>query len=198
MEKEERINYLSCILPPKENKELDWRGKYIMASNFGAYCVLFDEDVVFESFLPIFFRFSFDPVAKVAETVSLALAKLMKSLSSNMGRIEQIVKLIKKYFFYSKTYKRRQLFVFMCSSLIHEDFATFDLFFKRDLLSLVDDKVITVRMTLVRILTAQNIEDKDISQALSKLAKDKCGDIRELVASHDKVRSESVAIKYEG
>ena len=194
MEKEDRKNYLSCIVPPKENKELDWRGKYILALNFGAYCMLFDEDVVFESFLPIFFRFSFDPVAKVAETVSLGLAKLMKSLSSNMSRIEQIVKLIRKYFFESKTYKRRQLFVMMCSSLIQEDFASFDQFFKRDLLTLVNDKVITVRMTLVRILTAQNIEDKDISVALSKLAKDKCGDIRELVALHAKVRSESVAI----
>jgi hypothetical protein len=31
VEKEERKNYLNCILPPKENKELDWRGKYILA-----------------------------------------------------------------------------------------------------------------------------------------------------------------------
>jgi ABC-type thiamine transport system ATPase subunit len=70
----------------------------------------------------------------------------------------------------------------MCSSLIQEDYATFDVYFKRDLLTLVDDKVITVRMTLVRILTTHPIEDKDISRALFKLAKDKCGDIRELVA----------------
>lgn len=78
----------------------------------------------------------------------------------------------------------------MCSSLLQEDYATFDLYFKRELMTLVDDKVITVRMTLARILTSQPIQDKDISLALAKLAKDKCGDIRELVASH---RMDSVA-----
>lgn len=80
----------------------------------------------------------------------------------------------------------------MCSSLLTYDYASFDLFFKRDLLTLVDDRVITVRMTLARILTASQVGDKDVSFALTKLSKDTCGDIRELVTSHIKQRSESI------
>jgi|LauGreDrversion4_2_1035121.scaffolds.fasta_scaffold2695116_1 hypothetical protein len=45
---EDRESYLESILPPKENKELDWRGKYILASNFGTYCLLFNKEIIFE------------------------------------------------------------------------------------------------------------------------------------------------------
>jgi hypothetical protein len=58
----------------------------------------------------------------------------------------------------------------------------FKTYFKRDLLTLVEDRVITVRMTLARTLTQSNLTlDRDISQAMTKLGKDHCGDIREVL-----------------
>jgi hypothetical protein len=64
--KENREQYLKYILPPNESTELEWRTKYILANNLGKYCLLYDQNTVYETFLPIFFRFCFDPVAKVA------------------------------------------------------------------------------------------------------------------------------------
>jgi hypothetical protein len=74
---EERSSYLKFVVPPKENSQLDWRIKFILAQNLGAYALLFDQETVFDIFLPIFFRFCFDPVAKVAETASLSLAQIL-------------------------------------------------------------------------------------------------------------------------
>ncbi len=53
------------------------------------------------------------------------------------------------------------------------------------MLSLIEDKVITVRMTLARVLISkpQIARDPEIQQALQKLMKDRCGDIRDLVAN---------------
>lgn len=122
----------------------------------------------------------------MAETASFGLANLLQAISNDNKRIEQIVKIIRKYFFQSKTYKRRQLYVLMSSSLFKaEDTNTFEYYFKKDFLTLVDDRVITVRMTLARILTSYpQQKDKEISLALARLSKDSCGDIRELVSSH--------------
>ncbi len=70
----------------------------------------------------------------------------------------------------------------MCASLLNDlDIKLFESSFKRDLLTLVDDRVITVRMTLARTLANSASQDKDIIQALKKLSLDSCGDIRDLV-----------------
>ena len=70
----------------------------------------------------------------------------------------------------------------MCASLLNDhDIKLFESSFKRDLLTLVDDQVITVRMTLARTLAISASQDKDVIQALKKLSLDSCGDIRDLV-----------------
>ena len=70
----------------------------------------------------------------------------------------------------------------MCASLLNDlDIKLFESSFKRDLLTLVDDRVITVRMTLARTLAISASQDKDVIQALKKLSLDSCGDIRDLV-----------------
>lgn len=53
------------------------------------------------------------------------------------------------------------------------------------MLSLVEDKVITVRMTLARVLISLPSKvsaDPDILKGMQKLTKDRCGDIRDLVS----------------
>lgn len=77
---EDRNNYLPFIVPPKENTDLEWRSKYILANNLGHYSMLFSQEVVIDTFIPMFFRFCFDPVAKVAETSASSLALILKSI----------------------------------------------------------------------------------------------------------------------
>lgn len=103
--------------------------------------------------MPIFFRFCFDPFAKVAQTASLSLAEILKSLESDVdNKPEKIIKVVRKYFYRSQTFKRRQLYVIMCGQVIKEDIHMFNKYFKGDLTSLALDKVITVRMAVARLL----------------------------------------------
>ena len=57
----------------------------------------------------------------------------------------------RKYFFKSETYKRRQLFVLMCGEALNNK-EVFLTYFKRDMLTLANDKVISVRMALARVI----------------------------------------------
>jgi len=61
----------------------------------------------------------------------------------------------------------------------------FNKYFKGDLLQLAMDKVITVRMAVTRLLINQPsiATDQEVQTTLSKLKKDSCGDIRELINS---------------
>jgi len=51
-----------------------------MATNLGHYSQLFKAEIVEENFLPFFFKFCFDPVAKVAETAALSLGQILGSI----------------------------------------------------------------------------------------------------------------------
>jgi hypothetical protein len=107
----------------------------------------------------------------VAETASLALPYIIESLSSSPEIQLAIMRMVRKYFYESKTYKRRQLFVTMCSEAINMDNALFFKHFKKYMVALVTDKVISVRMALARVLkhhyvtklTESLISDRDIS-----------------------------------
>ena len=74
----------------------------------------------------------------------------------------------------------------MCGSVLSEDLGMFLKYLKSDLLSLTLVKVITVRMTLARLLINQPsiATDSEIQAALSKLRKDSCVDIRDLITSN--------------
>lgn len=61
------------------------------------------------------------------------------------------MRMVLKYFHMSETYKRRQLFLIMCGeALNHKDL--FYKHFKHAMLSLVEDRVISVRMALARVI----------------------------------------------
>lgn len=170
---------------------LDWRIKLVLAYNIGNFSLLYDEETVYSSFLPIFFRFCFDPVAKVAETASLSLPSILIAFNKNPERQEALMRVIRKYFLASETYKRRQLFVLMCGeSLNHREI--FYKFFKKCIVAFADDKVISVRMALARVikqhyvtnLTNSLVRDRDIAFIVQKLQQDpRSADIRQLVST---------------
>ena len=65
-----RKKFLQSILTSSEGVQLDWRVKHVLATNIGNYSLLFDRETVIIRFLPLFFRYSFDQVSKVAEAAS--------------------------------------------------------------------------------------------------------------------------------
>ena len=92
----------------------------------------------------------------------------------------------RKYFFKSETYKRRQLFVLMCGEALNNK-EVFLTYFKRDMLTLANDKVISVRMALARVIKLHYVtllgksfvnNDRDINAVIKKLQGDKSSDIR--------------------
>lgn len=188
---ESRLKFLPYILQTNDSSVLDWRIKLVLAYNIGNFSLLYDEETVYSSFLPIFFRFCFDPVAKVAETASLSLPSILIAFNKNPERQEALMRVIRKYFLASETYKRRQLFVLMCGeSLNHREI--FYKFFKKCIVAFADDKVISVRMALARVikqhyvtnLTNSLVRDRDIAFIVQKLQQDpRSADIRQLVST---------------
>ena len=186
-----RTEFLEHILRANEAKQFEWREKVILASNIGHFSMLYDMDTVYNRFLPIFFLYCFDPVAKVSETASFSLALILESLKSDIDRQEALMLIVRKYFFRSETYKRRRLFVLMCGeALNHKEL--FLTYFKKDMLTLAEDRVISVRMALGRVLKHHYVtllgnslinNDREVNSSIKKLQADRSSDIRQLVAN---------------
>ena len=68
--------------------------------------------------------------------------------------------MVKKYFLWSNTFKRRQLYVLMCTDLITMP-EVFEADFKSDLLALTLDRVITVRLAVARFLKQYYLANLD-------------------------------------
>ena len=99
----------------------------------------------------MFFKFCYDQVHKVNETAATSLAFILEKFNDDEEKQKCIVKLIRKNFFLSNTYKRRQLFILMCGEAMNKK-ELFEKYFKRDMLQLVSDKVSNVRMCLAKVL----------------------------------------------
>ena len=98
------------------------------------------------------------------------------------------MQVVKKNFFESSTFKRRQNFVFMCGEAMNRK-ELFEQYFKYELLSIVGDRVPNVRMCLSRVLRAHFTQvngafvfDEDVNEAVRLLKRDKSADVREAVA----------------
>lgn len=99
----------------------------------------------------MFFKFCYDEVAKVCETAATSLVYILEKFNSDPHKQDSIVKIVKKNFLHAKTFKRRQLFVLMCGEAMNKK-ELFEKHFKADMLALVNDKVVNVRLSLAKVL----------------------------------------------
>jgi hypothetical protein len=60
--------------------------KLVIANNIGEYSLLYDVDIVYNQFLPIFFKYCFDPVAKVSETSSMGFPLIIQALEIDWNK----------------------------------------------------------------------------------------------------------------
>lgn len=99
----------------------------------------------------MFFKFCNENVAQVSTAASSSLVYILEKFNEDVSRQQSIVSVVKKTFFESTTFKRRQCFVIMCGEAMAKK-ELFEKYFKYELLSMVGDRVPNVRMCLSRVL----------------------------------------------
>lgn len=157
-----------------------------LAENLGNYAEIFDCKTVYSDLLPMLFRFLSDPVARVACSSCKAMAPIIIKFAEDEQRQACIVRILKKKFLRSKTYKKRQHFILMCHGPLMMEKAIFEKYFKHDFLSLVGDRVINVRILLAQALrhhflkeiNGTFVEDQGFNEAVLMLKQDRCDEVR--------------------
>lgn len=90
-----------------ETAKSEWRLKQALAQNLGNYAELFDANTVYNDFLPMFFKFCSDNVAQVGFTACGALAQILEKFNDDESKQSGIIRVIRKRFFKSRTFKKR-------------------------------------------------------------------------------------------
>lgn len=200
---EKRSGYIEYITQTFNEAGNDWRTKELLAKNLGKYVTLFDSNIVYQEFLPMFFKFLEDRVARVSEAASTALAPILIKFTGDSIQQRAIIKIIKNNYYNGEKaiFKRRQLFVIMCSEVMNQSKELFEEHFKHDMLSLVSDRVLNVRICLARALrdhfktiNCTFMYDPFVNQAVKVMKQDKCQDVLDLVqeiASYQMASEES-------
>lgn len=169
-----------------EERKQDWRLKLVLAQNLGNYAELFDAKTVYNDFLPMFLKFCSDSVSRVGQSCCPALAEIVEKFNDDETRQQGIVRVIRNRYAKARTYKKRQLFVLMCTGKLMMKKALFEKYFKLDLLTLVNDRVPNVRILLAKALrhhflkeiSGEFVFDADVNDAVTVLKQDPCDEVR--------------------
>ena len=78
-----RSDYIKYITAAFNEAGTFWRTKEMLAKNLGNFASLFDEHIVQEEFLPMFFKFCEDRVAQVCQAAATALAPILTALKDS-------------------------------------------------------------------------------------------------------------------
>ena len=111
---------------------------------------------------------------------------IIEKFSEDEPRQAAIVRILKKKYLRSKTYRKRQHFILMCTGRLMNHKAIFEKFFKRDFLALVADRVPNVRILMAQALrhhflkeiSGEFIFDEDFNKAVRVLKNDECEEVR--------------------
>ena len=111
---EKRSTFIKYIIQTfDEAGKTEWRLKSVLAQNLGNYAELFEAQIVYTEFLPMFFKFCSDNVTKVGQVSTSALCNIIQKFNDDEQKQATIVRVVKKKYAMAKTFKKRQLFVLM-------------------------------------------------------------------------------------
>lgn len=99
----------------------------------------------------MFFKFCSDNVVLVGLAACPALADILDKFSEDPQKLKGIVRVVKKRYFNSKTYKKRQLFATMMGPLMSRK-DLFENHFKTEFMTLATDRVPNVRIAMANVL----------------------------------------------
>lgn len=81
---EKRGNFIKYIIQTfDEAGKNEWRLKHVLAQNLGNYARLFDASTVYTEFLPMFFKFCSENVARVGHSSCSALAAIIEKFNED-------------------------------------------------------------------------------------------------------------------
>ena len=189
---EKRTSFIKYIVQTfDETPKSEWRLKQVLAQNLGNYCELFERDMVYQEFLPMFFKFCSDNVAKVSMAACSAMCPILMKFNEDEKKQESIARIVKNRYCKSRTFKKRQLFVLMMMGQMMQQKEIFEKYFKIDFLLLVNDRVDNVRINMAKVMRHHFLKeisgifvyDQEMNDVIKLLKKDKCEDVKYLV--HD-------------
>ena len=184
---EKRAPFIKYIIQTQEEAgKSEWRLRLLLAQNLGNYCELFDHETVYAEFLPMFLKFCSDNVVKVGQAACTAMSPIIEKFNDDLVKQAAIVKVIRNKYFKAKTYKKRQLFIMMCSGGMMMKKELFEKYFKYDFISMASDRVPNVRIALskslryhfLREISGCFVNDRDVNDAVRVLKLDQCIDVR--------------------
>jgi len=80
-----RLDFLPYIFKSSKSKEdkYAWRTKEILAASLGKYVELYEQQVVIENFVPLFFNYSYDTVARVSQAVASSFGPILEKVKGD-------------------------------------------------------------------------------------------------------------------
>ena len=91
----------------EEASKQEWRLKTVLAQNLGNYAKLFEDKTVYSEFLPMFFKFCSDSVARVGQDACPAMADIIEKFDDLPEKQKGIARVIKTRYYKARTYKKR-------------------------------------------------------------------------------------------
>ena len=184
---EKRSAFIKYIIQTfDETGKQDWRLKQVLASNLGNYVELFESNLVYTEFLPMFFKFCSDSVVRVALAVCDALPPIILKFNDDEVKQAGIVKVVRHRYFLAKTFRKRQLYIQMVGGAMMMQKDLFEKYFKLDFLSLVNDRCVNVRICLSKMIRwhflkeigGVFVNDQLVNDAIRVLKLDKDEDVK--------------------
>ena len=146
----ERLTYFPIMNQIIEKSKNNWKQRRNLAVHIGDYLMIYNEHEVHEHLLGIFYKLIYDTVFLIRIETCKHVSDIINMFKNNTEYFGEIVNLLKKL--YSSTnYKDRQIFLHGCERIMNHSKLFIDNFMT-DFLSLQKDKVISVRITLAKIL----------------------------------------------
>lgn len=188
---EKRVGFIKYIVQTFDDaSKSEWRLKQVLASNLGKYCELFEKDFVYQEFLPMFFKFCSDNVARVSTAACAAMCPILMKFNDDEAKQASIARIIRHRYCKANTFKKRQLFVQMMMGQLMQQKEIFDKYFKLDLLQMANDRVSNVRIILAKVMRQHFIKeisgafvnDPEFNDAVRLMKIDPAEDVRSQVA----------------
>ena len=188
---EKRSQFIKYIVQTFDDSiKSEWRLKQVLASNLGNYCELFEKDMVYTEFLPMFFKFCSDNVMRVSQSTVTALCPILMKFNDDEQKQASIARIIKSRYCKARTFKKRQLFVMMMNGPMMQQKEVFEKYFKIEFLTMVNDRVSNVRIQVAKVLkhhflkeiSGAFVYDSDMNDAVKLLKQDPNVDVQYIVS----------------
>lgn len=184
-ETKEKLTYLDLVERTIKYSKWNWRLREIFAQHAVEYAKLFEPAIIHEKIIPIIYKLLEDDVIEVRLKMSEAMYSIAMQIKSDPKYFEEVMNYIMGLY-QSSGFRNRQTFLYICTGFMCNE-ALFDQYLLTSFLALQKDRVLSVRISLAKIL--QNhmknsgvlAKNTYINRTLELLQNDPAREVRECV-----------------